>query len=250
MHFVLIEVSLSSDHTTAVFIAELILLLFFGRAVGELMSRLGQPAIFGQLIAGILLGPSVFGALMPAAHKLIFPGTAPAQDMLRAIAEVGILLLLLLTGMETNLGLVMRQRATVAWTSLLGIALPFAVGTAAGFLLPDALFPGQTSRLAAALFLGTALSISSVKIVAMVLMEVGAIRRDLGQLILATAILDDTIAWILIALISGLVAKGGLSFLHLGATLIGCFIFLVICLTAGRRLVAEAIRWTNDNLTV
>ena len=70
-----------------------------------------------------------------------------------------------------------------------------------------------------ALFLGTALSISSVKIVAMVLMEIGVIRRDLGQLILATAILDDTIAWIIIAVISGIAAHGAVSFSHVGMSM-------------------------------
>ena len=100
------------------------------------------------------------------------------------------------------------------------------------------------------MFLGTALSISSVKIVAMVLMEVGAIRRDLGQLILATAILDDTIAWVIIAVIAGIAAHGTVSVTNVGASLAGTAIFLAVSLTVGRRLVARVIRWSNDNLTI
>jgi Kef-type K+ transport system membrane component KefB len=169
--------------------------------LGEGMSRLGQPAIFGQLLAGVVLGPSVFGALVPEMRQVIFPATPALKSMIDAISQIGILLLLLLTGMETNLALVKRRRATVISTSLLGIAVPFACGVGLTYALPEALMPNPAAQLVTALFLGTALSISSVKIVAMVLMEIGAIRRDLGQLILATAILDDTIAWVMIAVI-------------------------------------------------
>jgi hypothetical protein len=101
---------MGTDHTMAIFAAELILLLFFGRMLGEVMGRIGQPAIFGQLLAGVLLGPSVFGALLPELQHLIFPGTLALKSMIDAIAQIGILLLLLLTGMETNLALVNRKR--------------------------------------------------------------------------------------------------------------------------------------------
>jgi Kef-type K+ transport system membrane component KefB len=117
-------------------------------------------------------------------------------------------LLLLLTGMETNLALVRSRRRAVISSSLFGIAVPFACGLALAYALPEEAVPAR-NRLVTALFLGTALSISAVKIVAMVLMEIGAIRRDLGQLILATAILDDTIAWIIIAVVSPSASAAG-----------------------------------------
>jgi len=241
---------LAAEHTIAVFIAQLILLLLVGRTLGEVMSRLGQPAIFGQLLAGVLLGPSIFGALLPQARAVIFPDTPTLKSMIDAISQIGILLLLLLTGMETNLALVNRKRRAVVSTSLSGIAVPFVCGVLLAYALPTDLIPSSGVRLVTALFLGTALSISSVKIVAMVLMEVGAIRRDLGQLILATAILDDTIAWVIIAIIAGIAAHGTISIGSLGASLLGIALFLAASLTVGRRLVTRIIRWTNDNLTI
>ena len=241
---------MAADHTTAIFAAELILLLFVGRVLGEVMSRIGQPAIFGQLLAGVLLGPSVFGALMPEVRQMMFPGTPALKGMIDAISQIGILLLLLLTGMETNLSLVNRKRRAVISTSVFGIALPFVCGVLLAYALPKELIPSPAAQLVTALFLGTALSISSVKIVAMVLMEVGAIRRDLGQLILATAILDDTIAWVIIAVIAGIAAHGTVSVTNVGASLAGTAIFLVASLTIGRRLVARVIRWSNDNMTI
>ncbi len=241
---------LAAEHTTAIFVAELILLLFFGRVIGEAMNRIGQPAIFGQLLAGVLLGPSVFGLLLPDLRVIVFPDTPAIKSMIDAVSQIGILLLLLLTGMETNLALVSRRRRAVVSTSLSGIAVPFACGVALAYLLPAELIPSPTGRLVTALFLGTALSISSVKIVAMVLMEVGAIRRDLGQLILATAILDDTLAWIIIAVISGIAAHGTVSLADIGTSLALTAIFLAASLTVGRRLVARIILWCNDNMTI
>ena len=239
---------MAGDHTMAIFAAELILLLFFGRLIGELMTRVGQPAIFGQLLAGVLLGPSVFGLILPELRYMVFPDTPAVKSMIDAVSQIGILLLLLLTGMETNLALVNRRRRAVVSTSLSGIVVPFACGVALAYALPVELLPSPTGRLVTALFLGTALSISSVKIVGMVLLETGALRRDVGQLILATAILDDTLAWIIIAVISGIAAHDTVDLQHVGLSIGLTALFLAASVSFGRRLVARIILWCNDNL--
>jgi Kef-type K+ transport system membrane component KefB/nucleotide-binding universal stress UspA family protein len=241
---------LEADHTLAIFAAELILLLLTGRLLGEVMNRFGQPALFGQLIAGVLLGPSVFGMLWPAAHHFIFPDNKTLKTMIDAISQIGILLLLLLTGMETNLAMVQRRKRAVIASSLTGIAIPFALGVALAYALPSEAIPMHENKLVTALFLGTALSISSVKIVAMVLIDIGAMRRDLGQLILSTAILDDTIAWIIIAVIAGIAAHGRVDLATIGGSLAGTAIFLAFSLTVGQRVVARIIVWVNDHMTI
>ncbi len=241
---------MAADHTIAIFAAELILLLLVGRVLGEGMNRIGQPALFGQLLAGVLLGPSVFGALLPELRNVVFPNTPTLKSMLDGVSQIGILLLLLLTGMETNLALVNRRRRAVISTSLSGIAVPFICGVLLAYALPASVVPSGEARLVTALFLGTALSISSVKIVAMTLMEIGVIRRDLGQLILATAILDDTVAWIIIAVIAGIAAHGEVNLASVGTSLAGTAIFLAFSLTVGRRLVAHLIMWVNDHMTI
>src|SRR6516165_3348796 len=93
----------------ALFIAQIVLLLLVGRLLGEVMQRIGQPAVMGQLIAGVILGPSVFGALWPEGQHAIFPGGHEQKAMLE-VSDLGILMLLLLTGMETDLRLVKRAR--------------------------------------------------------------------------------------------------------------------------------------------
>lgn len=241
---------MAGDHTLAIFIAQLILLLLVGRLLGEAMNRIGQPALFGQLLAGVLLGPSVFGLLLPDLRHVVFPDSAELKHMMKAVSEIGILMLLLLTGMETNLSLMGQRRRAMVCSSLSGIALPFVCGMALVYALPGSLVPTGEIRMVTALFMGTALSISSVKIVAMTLMEIGVIRRDIGQLILSTAILDDTLAWIIIAVIAGIAAHGEFSLSGVGMSLAMTALFLFVSLTIGRKLVGRLIVWVNDHMTI
>ncbi|VVD93605.1 Na(+)/H(+)-K(+) antiporter GerN [Pandoraea communis] len=238
-----------SGHGTAIFFTQLLLLVLVGRLLGEGMQRLRQPAVMGQLLAGVLLGPSVFGTLMPAWQHAVFPDSEAQKRMLDAVSELGVLLLLLSTGLETDLGLVRRMKRMAVFASAGGMLIPFACGFALGWHLPDNLLPHPEARLVTSLFLGTALSISSVKVVAMVIREVNYLRRNIGQIILATAILDDTTGWIIIAAIAGLGASGSIDLGHLSFSLGGTLLFVVLCFTVGKRAVAVAMRWTNDRFT-
>jgi Kef-type K+ transport system membrane component KefB/nucleotide-binding universal stress UspA family protein len=237
----------ASVHSEAIFIAELGLLLLVGRLMGEAAQRLGQPAVMGQLIGGLLLGPSVLGLIWPAAQHALFPSAAEQKSMINAVSQLGILMLLLLTGMETDLQLVKRVGRAAVTVAAAGVALPFICGFALGEMLPDALLPKPDARLVTAIFLGTALSISSVKIVAMVVREMNFMRRDLGQIIVASAILEDTIGWLIIAVAFGLAAAGAVDLWSLGRAVLGTAAFMAVSLTFGRRIVFNLIRWTNDN---
>ncbi|MEO6054172.1 MAG: cation:proton antiporter [Chthoniobacterales bacterium] len=234
------------DHKLTVFFTQIALLVLVGRLLGELMQRIGQPAVIGQLLAGIALGPSIFGAVWPSAQHFIFPVSGADRQMLTGVAELGVLMLLLLTGMETDLALVKRVRRTAMFTSAAGIIIPFACGYFLGEFLPDSILPDPARRGITSLFLATALSISSVKIVAAVLREVDYLRRSLGQVILASAILDDTIGWIILAFISGVAAHGKIVLGPLLLSVFGTAFFLLFCFTIGKQWVARIIRWSND----
>ena len=135
--------------------------------MGAALQRIGQPAVMGQLIAGILLGPSVFGAIWPEAQRAVFAANPQQKSMIDGVSQLGILMLLLLTGMETDLRLVKQAGRAAISASIAGIAVPFACGFALGELLPAAMLPKPDQRIITSLFLGTALSIASLKIVAM-----------------------------------------------------------------------------------
>ena len=231
-----------------VFIAQLVALMLTGRLLGEAMIRMGQPAVMGQLIAGLLLGPSFLGFVWPDFQHALFPQAPEQKAMLQGISEAGILLLLLLTGMETDLRLVRATGKASVYASLMGIVVPFGFGVTLGYFLPDNMLPHPDHRLITALFLGTALSIASVKIVAMVVREMNFMRRNVGQVILAAAIIDDSVGWIIVSIIFSLAMHGEVDAWSLAQSVVGTFVFMVLSLTIGRRLVFFAIRWANDVL--
>ena len=230
----------------AIFIAQIITLMVVGRLLGEAMLRLRQPAVMGQLIAGLLLGPSFFGFLFPDLQHALFPKNAEQKAMIDAISQFGILLLLLLTGMETDLKLVRQSGRASLFASLMGIVIPFLCGVGLGEMLPDSMLPDPGKRLITSLFLGTALSIASVKIVAMVVREMNFMRRVVGQVILASAIIDDSIGWIIVSIIFSLALHGSVETMSLAQSIIGTIIFMIASLTIGRRAVFFTIRWVND----
>jgi Kef-type K+ transport system membrane component KefB/nucleotide-binding universal stress UspA family protein len=230
------------------FFAQLALLLVVGRLLGEAANRIGQPTVIGQLLGGLILGPSVFGLLFPSAQHFLFPTGGAQKSMIDAVADLGVLMLLLLTGMETDLKLVRRVGTAAITVAAAGVALPFLCGLALGQLIPAEFLPRPDARLVTSIFLGTALSISSVKIVAMVVREMNFMRRDLGQIIVASAILEDTTGWIIIAIALGLATNGNVDVWSLGRSIIGTALFLVLSFTVGRKVVFTLIRWTNDHL--
>lgn len=226
--------------------AQVVLLLFVGRGLGEILQRFGQPAVIGNLLAGLILGPSLFGWIWPQAHDLIFPGDPKIKNLLKGISDMGVMMLLLLTGMETDLKLVRKVGAPALWVTATGVAVPFACGFAAAWFLPPSILPTEGSKLVAALFIGTALSISSIKIVAMVVREMNFMRRNLGQIIVASAIMEDTTGWVIVSITLGIAGAGAVALGPLAQTVIGTAIFLLLSYTVGRKLVFWLIRWVND----
>ena len=236
-----------SEPSEVIFLAQLIVLMLAGRLLGEAMTRVGQPSVMGMLLAGILIGPSVLGALWPDLLHAIFPRTPAQKTMLDGIGQLGILMLLLLTGMETDLKLVRKVGQAALMVSLSGVALPFMCGFALGQLMPETLLPQSGQRLVTSLFLGTALSISSIKIVAAIVREMGFTRRNLGQIIVASAICEDSIGWVVIAITLGLAEAGTIDPASVTKSVLGTALFLIASFVIGRRLVFFIMRWVNDN---
>src|SRR5437667_11635305 len=160
-----------------IFLVQLVALMLVGRVLGEIMNRIGQPSVMGMLLGGIMLGPSVLGVLWPDLQHAVFPRTAEQKAMLDGVSQYGILLLLLLTGMETDLKLVRTVGKASLSISVTGVAIPFICGFVLGQFLPEWLLPHPDQRLLTSLFLGTALSISSIKIVAANVRDMSFSRR-------------------------------------------------------------------------
>src|SRR6185312_7415410 len=169
-------------------------------------------------------------SLWPAAQQFLFPPAPEQTAMLAGLSQLGILFLLLLAGMETDLGLAWRLRKAALSVSLAGIAVPFALGFLLGLLMPGNLLPEDSRRLVTALF------ISSLKTVATVVREMNFMRRNVGQLIVASAVIDDTAGWVIIGITLSIATAGTLDPMMLGITVLGTLLFLGVSFTIGRRI--------------
>jgi len=176
------------------------LMLTIAWGMGYLARRLGQPAVLGELLGGILLGPTLLGAFAPQTHALFFSPDKAVITSLDALLKVGMLFFMFAAGLEVNLVHVRTHQRAIAMTSLMGGAMPFALGFAMVILFPDLWGPQERPQLLA-LFMGTALSISALPVIARMLMETHLIDTKIGATVMASAMANDVIGWSLFALI-------------------------------------------------
>jgi Kef-type K+ transport system membrane component KefB/nucleotide-binding universal stress UspA family protein len=168
--------------------------------------------------------------------------------LLEALSWLGVIMLLILTGLETDLDLIARKGKGALGISLGGILLPFAAGVALGFVIPGEFVARADQRGVFALFVGTAMSISAIPVIAKVLMDMDLIRRDVGQITLAAGMIDDTMGWILLSVVAGLAASGVVDPASVGKSIASVLIVLGLSLTVGRRLVAALIRAVDNRV--
>ena len=233
-------------HELLLVLVQLSLLLFVAQGMGEVMRRINLPPVVGELLAGVLLGPSLFGWIFPSLEASIFPKSQTQSDLLSVVSWLGVLFLLIVTGLETDLNLIIRKGKTALLISLGGIIVPFATGLGLGWLLPESFLANPSERLVFSLFIATAMSISAVPVIAKVLMDMKLIRRDIGQVTLAAGMTDDTIGWILLSVVSGLASSGKFDFGTVLRSVAGAVLFLTFAFTVGRTVVNQILRWVDD----
>ncbi len=226
-----------SEHEVLVFLVQIGLLLVVARLLGQLCRRVGQPAVVGELAAGVVLGPSVLGRIAPGVFDWVFPPGLMQSGMLFAVGWLGVLLLLVVTGFETDLALISRLGKAAVLVTAGSLLVPFAFGLGGGFLAPESLLGDDAERSVFALFLAAALTISSLPVIAKVLSELQLLRRNFGQLTLAVAMANDVIGWVLLGLIAGLAGSGAFDVRKLATTLIGLIVFLALAVAVGQRIV-------------
>ncbi len=232
-------------HAVFLLLLQLSVLLLVARFLGEVVRKLGQPAVVGELMAGVVLGPSVFGLLLPQLQSAVFPVSQHQADLLAVVSWLGVLCLLVITGLETDLGLIKRRGRSALLISTGGILVPFASGVGLGAFLPAAYLGQPNGRLVFALFMAVAMSISAVPVIAKVLMDLKLARRDIGQLIMASAMIDDTVGWILLSVVAGLATAGTVNVISVAQALGGAAVFLLIAFTIGTRVVSSIITATD-----
>lgn len=233
-----------SVHATETLLAfvllQLAIVVAAGRVGGILARRLGQSPAVGEIVVGILLGPSLFGLLAPDAFAFVFR-SAPASPML-ILSQVGLLLLMFQIGLEFDFSHLTdpRHRRSVVAVSIATLALPFALGLAFGLLTAPRLSP-NVDPLASGLFIATSFSITALPILGRIMIEFDIARTPLGVIAISAAAVNDVVGWILLAVVSALAAAGfsGSGFAVNLAILIG---FVLACTLVVRPLARRAYR--------
>ena len=192
------------------------------------------------------LGPSLLGHLAPALYRLLFPADPIADHLLEAVAWIGVIMLLLYTGLETDLEILRRVGRAALTVSWLGIIVPGITGFALGWEIPASHLVDPHERLIFSLFIAVAMSISAVPVIAKILIDLDLMRRDLGLLILAAGILDDAIGWLLLSVVAGLAANGVVNLRSLASIAVAVVAFVTFCYYVGANLVVRVMRWIDD----
>ncbi len=231
-----------TEHQLLVLWVQLLVLVAVARGLGGLMRRFGQPSVIGELAAGVLLGPSVLGALAPAAWAWLFPPDPVHAGLMAGMGWIGVFLLLILAGIETDLGLVRRLGRAAAWVSCGSLFVPLAFGLAVGWAMPAVLHGRAERPLLFAAFMAVALAISSLPVVAKVLSELGLMRRNFSQLILAAGMANDVVGWVLLGVIAGIAQSGDVALGPIALALGGLAVFALVGFTVGQRAVDASLR--------
>ena len=236
-----------------IFLLQLGLLLGVALLLGRLALRLRMPAVVGELTAGVLLGPSLLAHAAPGVSAWLLPADPAQLHLLDAIGQLGVLLLVGFTGMHIDLDLVRRKGATALWVSAGGLLVPLVLGIWLGFLLPSSLVAEGSQREVLALFLGVAMCVSAIPVIAKTLYEMRLLHRNIGQLIISAAAVDDIVGWLMLSVISALAAGG----LHAGrvaisiGNLAAVIAFAVlVARPVVRRVLAMASRSPDPGVTV
>lgn len=236
----LVQPSALGGRPVLLLLLQLASLLTGAVVLGRVAVRFGFPAVVGELLTGILLGPSVLGFLAPQLSRSLFPPVAAQTHLLESIGLLGVLLLVGVTGMQVDLRAMSRRRSNVVWVSICGLVVPLVLGTAAGLVVPSALLADSSSRWTFSLFLGIAMSVSAIPVIAKTLSDMRLLHRDIGQLTLAVAAVDDAVGWCLLAAVSAIAVHGW----HASSTVISLVQlvgFLLIATVIGRRAVARVM---------
>lgn len=229
-------------HDVTTLLLGLGILLGTARLLGEIALKFKQPSVLGEILAGVLLGPTVFGSMAPGWSAQLLPATGNVPLSLSALTTLAITLFLLVAGMEVDLSTVWRQGKAALSIGTMGIVVPFALGMGAIYAAPTLMGATEDTDLwLFALFVSTALSISALPVIAKTLMDLNLFRTDMGMVIVAAAILNDLVGWVIFAIILAMMGQeGGLPIHWTIALTLG---FVVFMLTIGRWLIDKSLPW-------
>lgn len=181
--------------TFVAFAVQLAMMLACGLVGGALARKLRQPAVVGEMLGGIVLGPTLFGAISPEMQQYLLPAEGASATLRNGVVKLGMLFFMFTVGLEINPRGIRQHGWTAVLIGLIGTLVPLAAGVATVFALPD-LFPADPElRFPLALFIGASLANSANPVLARILLDLGLLKDRLGAIILSATVVDDLVAW-------------------------------------------------------
>jgi Kef-type K+ transport system membrane component KefB len=239
---------LSSDEVLS-FLILVSIILITARILGEIFRKFKQPAVIGEILAGVILGPSLLGTLFPHLFATIFTSqNGVPYKAFDGLAQIGIILFMFIAGFEVDLKQIRKQGKQAASISLMGLLFPFALGFGTVWFFYDRIFsaPSSVNLVIPAMFFGTALSITALSVIAKILLDLNILRSKIGNLVLTAAMIDDFLGWILFSIIIQMMGKSDGAFSSI-AMVIGFTIFI---LTIGRWMVDKIFLIADKFLSI
>jgi len=229
----------------AILLLQITVILVVAKLMAALLARAGQPAVIGEMLGGILLGPSFFGWLFPALHRAVFP--AQTLGTLQLLSQIGVILFMFLVGSELDLTRVTRNARAAILVSYAGIVAPLLLGVALSWAIFRDFAPAGVGFLPFALFVGTAMSITAFPVLARIIAERRLTDTVLGATAIACAAVDDVSAWCILSVVVAVAGASGLG--GAAVTIAMTVAFAALMLAVIRPLVGRAAatsRWSGD----
>ncbi len=210
----------------SVLLLQIIVIIAFARLFGFLFKKIGQPAVIGEIVAGIVLGPSIVGLFFPQINHFLFP--AASLGTLNFLSQIGLILFMFIIGMELDLKAIGKQAYGAVIISHASIIIPYTLGMGLAYFIYKEYAPEGITFLSFALFMGIAMSITAFPVLARILQEKGLTRSKLGAMALTCAAADDLTAWCILAAVIALVKSGSsISVLYTIALAVGYVLLML-----------------------
>ena len=238
------------DHMEMVnLLIQLGVMIFAARMFGELARKFHQPLVVGEIIAGVVLGPSILGTIDPEIYNLLFPVEGDNNVVLEGIISVSVVLLLFIAGLEVELDLVWQQGKKALYTSMFALIIPLVTGFAVSYLFPSIFnLQSDSDKVVFSLFIGTTLAITALPVIARVLMDLNIFKTKMGMVIIASAMIIDILGWLIFSVILTMMGERTDASLSLTQTIFVTLFFTLIMLTLGKSLINRSLPWINQKL--
>ena len=234
-----------SEHQLLLFLIQFSLILTLSKAIGSLFTRIKQPTITGDLLIGLILGPTILGRLFPNVFSYIFPQDIVQLTMLDTVAWMGILFFMLQAGMEINFESIWKQRRQAMVISISKIFLPMVVVFVAVLGLSDRFVPDDKDNILFSLFLASIMTISALPITIRVLHDLKILKTDLGVLIVSALTINDVLGWVIFSVILGIFVQAELNFMFVVYILSFTIMFTIVALTFLKNTSNKIIEWIH-----